>query len=560
MPGKRQFLLLVLFFTILPLAFPDIVIFKTGERKTGMVIESESDSDNILFLSISGEMKIPRSRISKITMEPQDQSYVHIGKGYLGLKDYASAKENIEKALALNPDNEEAISLLSVIQEEINRESARNKQDKALKVDQSLESISELINSQKYQNALDLLEKLQQADLSPTQKENLQSLHFTLYYQWGLNSLDRLNPKGAGEYFEKALSLQPDNQMAFDKLLSIWDSDPTMTAKVIAIYEKQYKNNSEDLALNRKLADLYYRQRDLKSASPYLKKVHMKTKGLDVINAERLREALVNLHSEAALNKKFDSAAQYYQEFLDAFPGEDPTPLYYYKYSQMRQSVADDDFEGHIKLGEFCKQHHLDEEAKSEFFYVLEQNPENPQALKGIMEYAQLDLAEARLAYDKKDYDAALYIISQVVSQYMKLTDVLAAAYELKERAEIEIRRENKELTARARALAGRGDEYYAIAEMHVNAMKSTERRSDIRVLSDKEEAKKFLQRAISVWEAALKIDPTLARRDTEDLGTKISDARNRLVNLTRVVPIPDYYKYRRSSFSSSNKTATTEP
>lgn len=560
MPGKPQSLLLVLFCILLPLAFPDIIVFKTGERKTGMVIESESDPNNIIFISISGEMKIPRSRISKITMESQDQSYVHIGKGYLGLKDYASAKENIEKALSLYPDNEEARSLLSIIQEEINRDLARNKQEKALRVDQSLDDISEMINSQKYEEALTRIEKLQQVELSPAQKDNIQSLYFTLYYQWGLNSLDRLNPKGAAEYFEKALSLKPDSQAVFEKLLTIWDSDPSMTDKVIAIYEKQYKNNPEELALNRKLADLYYRQRNFKGALPYLKKTHKKTNGLDVITAERIREALVNLHSDAALNKKFDLAAQYYREFLDAFPGEDPTPFYYYQYSQMRQSVAEDDYEGHIKLGDFCKKNYLDEEAKSEFFYVLERDPENARALMGIMEYAQRDLAEAQLSFDRKDYDATLYIITQIVTQYMKLTDVLTVAYELKERAEIGIRRENKEMSARAQALAARGNEYYATADMHINAMKSTERRSDIRVVSDKEEAKKFLRRALSVWETALKIDPSLARRESEDLSTKISDAKNRLFNLTRVIPIPDYYKYRRSSFSSSTKKATPEP
>ncbi|MBN1901056.1 tetratricopeptide repeat protein [Candidatus Sumerlaeota bacterium] len=558
MAGKQQFLLLVLFCILLSAAFPDIVVFKSGERKTGMVIEAESDADNIVFLSIAGEMKIPRSRINKITMEPQDQSYVHIGKGYLELKNHASAREYIEKALDLNPDNEDAKALLSVIREEINRELAKNKQEKAFKIDQSLTEISDMIDAQKYENALALIEKYQQADLSAAQKDNLESLHFKLYYQWGLNSLDRLNPKGAGDYFEKALSLQPDNQMVFDKLLSIWDNDPSMTLKVIAIYEKQYKDNPDDVALNRKLADLYYRQRDYKGASPYLKMVHRKTNGLDVINSERLRDSLVNLHSEAAFNKKFDLAAQYYREFLDAFPGEDPTPLYYYQYSQMRQSIADDDYEGRVKLGEFCKQHHLDEEAKTEFFYVLEKDPENSRAQSGIMEYAQRDLSEARLAFDKKDYDATLYIISQIVNQYMKLTDILTAAYELKERTEIEIRRENKELTARAKALAARGDEYFLTAEYHINAMKSTERRSDVRIISDKEEAKKFLQRAISVWEAALKIDPSLARKDTADLTTKITDAKNRLINLTRVIPIPDYYRYRRPSFTS--KSSNTAP
>jgi hypothetical protein len=63
---------------------------------------------------------------------------------------------------------------------------------------------------------------------------------------------------------------------------------------------------------------------------------------------------------------------------------------------------------------------------------------------------------------------------------------------------------------------------------------------------NDKEEAKKLLRRAIDTGEAALQIDPTLAARESEDLNTKLKDARARLLSLTRVVPIPkaDYFKY----------------
>ena len=549
---KKIVLIFLILVFLIPFLNADIVVFKTGDRKTGMVIESGSDPGYIIFISTAGEMKIPRSRISKITIESQDQSFLHIGRGYMGLKDYASAKENIERALKINPDNEEAKALLEQVQKEIKQEAARNKQQKSEKIDKNFEQVRELIKEQDFERALDLLKDIERSELSDSQKKEIKDVYFTLYYEWGLNSLDRLNPKAAAHYFERALTLKPKNQDVFNQLLSIWDKDPKMTVNVIAIYEQQYKVDPDDLEVNRKLADLYFRIRDFKSALPYLIKVHKKSKTRNPIVAERLRDSLGNLHTNAALDKKFELAAKYYREFLDSFPGEDPTPLYYYQYSQMRQNVADDDLEAHVKLGDFCKEHYLDEEAKSEYFHVLQRDAENEKALKGLTEYALKDLQEAELTFRNKDYDATLYLINKIVAQYIKLPDILTTAYELKERAEIELRREEKEKKDRALRLALRGDEYYAEAKMHISHLKSTERRSDFSVVSDKEEAKKFLRRALNVWEAALQIDPTLAQTDKQDLDTKISDARIRLINLTRVVPFPDTYSLRRQSLKKS--------
>ena len=553
---KRNHLLFLIVLILLPsFAFADIVVFITGERKTGLVIESDSDSENIVFVSTSGEIKIPRSRISKITKEPADVSYARIGRGYFDLKDYASAKENLEKALQINPENEDAQKLLADIQEEIKREAARNKQERSQKIDQQLQTVDDLLKEEKFDEAQKLLEETERSETSPDQKTTIKSFYFRLYYKWGLNQLDRLNPKGAAVYFEKALSLQPDNQEVFERLLAIWDKDPNMTEKVIAIYEKRAQQNPDDMDLARKLSDLYFRNGNPEAAFPYLLKVHQKTLGTDAVVAERLREVLSTLHSNAASKKQYPLAAKYYQHLLESFPGEDPTPLYYYQYSEMRQSVSENDFEGHINLGNFCKDHHLDDDAKSEFQYVIARDPANERALKGLSEYAFKDLGEAQRSFEKRDFDAALYQVDQIVNNYMKIPDVLTKAYELKEQAENEIRREQKDKKARAQALASRGNEYYATAESYINNMKSTEVRNDNQIISYKEEAKTFLNRAISVWEAALKIDPALARSDTEDLNTKIQDARQRLYALSHVVPFPDTYSYRRQSLKKSQET-----
>ncbi len=525
------------------IAVADVLIFTTGERKEGL-IKSDKTPDSIVFISAGGEMRIPRSRIAKIIKEPHDVSYVKIGKGYLARQDYAAARRYFEKALELNPGNEDAHKSIDAIEDHLRQEAAHRIRERSEEINLSIKKIGELMEEKKFEEASGLLDKTERANPSPAQAASLKNLKARLHYLWGLNSLDHLNPRGAATHFEKSLAIQPHNQEVFEKLVAIWEKDPNMTENVIAIYKQQYRVNPHNLEIARRLADLYFRTRNYAEAIPYLTKIHEKSTTPDPLIEHRLRNSLAQLYTTAATGKDFVTAALYYRQLLKTFPNQDPTPLYYYEYAGMLKELKPDDYAGHVKLGNFCKEHHLNEEAKKEFLYVLDHNPRNVGALKGLTEYARNDLAEAELAFRKKDYDATVYLVGQIANDYIKLPGILTSAYELKERAENEIRREKRNKSERALRLAQRGDEYYATANAHINALKSTDRRSDIHLMSDKEEAKKFLNRAIGVWEKALKIDPSLARIDSEDLNTKLRDARAKLYSLTRVIPIPkvEYY------------------
>jgi len=545
--------LVAVIFLIAALCSGDVVVFKTGERKIGLIKESESDSDNIVFLSVSGEMKIPRSRISRIDRETKDKGYTHIGRGFLELKDFSTARQYIDRALEINPENEVARALLKEIQTSLQEEAMRRRQEKVNQTDRDLALVCDLITNKKFEKGEQILKNMDQSDFSEEQAKTYQTLNVRLYHKWGDNSLDHLNPRAAAAFYEKALSIDPDNQEIYGKLLPLWEKDPTMTTELIEIYERQY-NKSPNMELAGKLSDLHFRSRNYEKALPYLLTLHKNSKGTNVIAEERLRASFSQLQKDAINVQDYNLAAKIYRQYLDAFPGEDPTPFYYYQYLDMKKGISDDNLEGHIELGNFCREHHLDDDAKKLYRYVLEKDPENEAALKGLKEYAFQDLSEAELAFRKKDYDSVIYMVGKISTDYGKLTAVLTRAYELKERAENEIRREKKEKTARALSLSRRGDEYYAQADFHISALKSTERRSEIRVVSDKEEAKKFLRRAISTWEAALEIDPSLARVDKEDLNTKIKDAEAKLYKLTRVVPIPDTYSSYRQSLKQGEK------
>jgi len=525
--------------------FSDVVILQTGERRLGLVMELKEDPDNVLFETNMGEMKIPRARIARIDKEAPDISYIHIAKGYFQSKDYSKAREYADKALKANPNNTDAAKLIEDIQKSIQDEAQRRLTEKEQQFARSLDEIKRLMAEDKPEEAQVLMDKLQRADLSDPQKEMVQSTLAQLYYQLGLRRLDQLNPRGAAEYFEQSLALNPDNEEVFNRLLTIWQQDPTMTARVIAIYEKRYAKKPGDLETARILASLYLRNNDREKALPYLIVVQEGTKGKDPVIQGQLKETLSFLHENAASNKQFGKAADYFKVLLEFFPNEDSTPLYFYQYSDKLKNLAPDDLEGRNQLGDFCKEHNLEEEGRGLYLYVLDRDPKNERALAGLNYYAQKDLAEAQDAFQKKDYDIAVYLVGQITNNYIKLPDVLTKAYEMKERAENEIRREAREKSARALALARKGDDYYATADQYINALKSTERRGDVRIVSDKEQAKLFLKRAIAAWESALKVDPSLAAPENEDLTTKLRDARAKLLNLTTVLPFPktDIYK-----------------
>jgi len=543
---KGLFILIGLLIILSHYMFADTIILKTGERRIGRVSESKSDPENILFETSVGEMRIPLNRIARIDKETDDVSYMYIARDFFQSKNYSKAAGYADKALKVNPQNKDAQKLIEDIQQAIKEEAKRHAIEHAREVDISLSNIGKLINDNKLDEAQNLMDQIERLALSNQQKQTATSLKGRLYYQLGLLRIDQMNPKGAVEYFEKALAIQPDNQDVFNQLLAIWKNDPAMTSKMIAIYEKRYESNPGNLEVARILTDLYFKERDMAKALPYLIVLKRGTNVADPVTDERLRQVLTALHGNAAAEKKFDKAADYYKVLLEFFPNEDPTPLYYDQYSSQLATLGANDLDGHIKLGDFCKEHKLDEDARERYFYVLGLDAKNEKALAGLTYYASQELAEARDAFDRKEYDTTIYKVGQIAANYAKLPDILAKAYELKERAENELRKETREKNARALALARRGDEFYATAESHINSMMSMERKSGSLIVSDKEEAKKFLNRAIDTWQAALQIDPTLATRESEDLNTKLNDARARLMSLYRVIPFPKPENYPR--------------
>ena len=546
MKSFRIIMILALILSLTTFCFADVLVFKSGERKMGKVIEENTDDENVTFLTVAGRMKIPRNRIARIDNEPDDVSYLRIAEDYFKLNNYGMARDYAERSLAQNPDNEKSQRLLSEIKTAIKRELEKTRKQESMMVDRNLARAEEQINNKKFIEAENLLKEVRNSNNTEKQQQKLRELSFTLHYQWGLDSLDHLDSRGAAQHFETALSYNPDNREVFAKLVSIWEKEPKMTSKVLDIYEKQYQKNPDDMELARKLAGLYIREQKYEKALPLLVKVDKSSEYDDSILKEKLRNTLEVLHDRAASDQNWELAAEYYKKILDAFPNADPTPLYYYEYIRKLEKLDTDDLEAVIDLAYFAKDHQMEQEAKKQFRYVLRKDPEHQRALAGLSDFAREDINEARRAFRKNDFSHSVYLATNVINEYAILPNFVEQARELRERAENEIRKAQRQKSERALALARRGDEYYATANMHISALKSADRVTGGMVINDKVEARTFLKRAISAWEAALEIDPTLAARHKEDLQTKLDDAREKLRRLYTVIPIPETDRFRK--------------
>lgn len=521
----------------------DIIVFTNGQRQDGLILEEDQDGKFITFLSSTGEMKIPQSRIARITRESTDMGYYHIANGYFKMGNLTSAWENIQKALDINPDNSRAEELRNTIRETREEKAREELKAQSLRIQESLEMARTLITENKFNDALELIETAEEAGLSDEQQQIAKQIRTDLYYQWGLNSLDHLDNNGAITHFQKVLELEPDHEGAFDELLTLWENQPGRNPELIAIYKKRYEKNPGNLDLARKLADLYYKQKQFREALPYLLEIKKNSKVPTPTTDRRIKEVMGMEISDAERGGDYEKASELYDRYLKLVPEADPTPKYYYQYLSRIEKLDDDDYEGHIELGNFARKYGMDSLAKERFRYVLEKQPENENARQGLLEYARKDLAEAEMSFRNKEYDATLYLSNKVISEYSNLNTIVARSRELQERAQNEIRKEQRAIAERAISLVRRGDEYRSMAQMHINALMSEDRKTGITIISDRQKARQYLERAINMWEAALKINPALARPDEEDLNFKLREARADLRNLSRIVPFPDTFR-----------------
>lgn len=522
----------------------DIVVLKNGERLEGLAESIPGEADSILFRSSGGSIKIKREKIREIISEPATLGHLKIGDQYLRVGDFDSALAEYKEALELDPEFKEAGQRIKLVEDLLKGKEVEAEQKRLQEISRLVKEAEELEKSWEFEQVLSKLEGAEGLKPTEQQLQQIKKIKISALLGLGQLQLDRFNESGAAESFQEVLELEPTNELAQKLLLQVWERDPSRLNEIISAYQKILAANPEDKATIYKLANAYYDKKEWEKAlNNYEKLIGEQAFSQEFIKT-RLRQLLTSLHIGAAQAENYAEALRYYKKLLELLPGEDPLPLYIYEYAGRRQKISADDINALLELADYCRQNNLQEYAEKGYNEVLTREPENKKALEGLGFYASKLYEEAEYFYNNKQYFLAIKTAQKILDTYPRVVRVIEKASELIERSNNELRRLQRQKEAEAKELAQIGNEYFQRAEQFINSMRSLERRDNVRIFSDREEAKKYLRRAILAWEKALELDPELGELSTGDLRNKLNDAYQRLTVLER--PVPMYFPLRR--------------
>lgn len=516
----------------------DVVILRTGDKVVGLVRDMPSDADKVLLVTASGEVVIPRKQIVEQTRESVSTGYRRIAEVHMESGRWEQALKTLELASEQEPPDPEVPRLLNMAREKMLQDGLSRLEAQASLNRQRLNEVEDSINAKNFEQAQELLDAVRAT--SPTLEilTRVSRLTASLEVAWGLDREDKLDYAGAAKHFTEALRYEPKNQTAVDHLLNIWADDPVHRDDVIAGYRRKLETDPNDILAIRKLADLYLASGLVADALPFLQKIVDSGKFRDQGYGERLSVAYSTLSNEAASQKDYQKAIQLYTEFLKRSPNSDPRPLYFYEYLSRYEKLEPDDLASRVELAEFLKSKGLDTQAFQDIQGLLEKDPKNERAVAMFRDYAQLDLDEAKQDFDQGRYAMAMSGAKKLTQTYTTIPDIVEAASDLYARAEIEMKRAERDRKNQARELVSLGDQYYQQAYFYANQMKTTERDPNVRVISFRHEAIKYARRGGEAYRQAMNIDPNVGSIAGGDLNFKIRDL-NQLYNSLTQPPVP---------------------
>ncbi|MCC6547570.1 hypothetical protein IT570_10420 [Candidatus Sumerlaeota bacterium] len=527
----------------------DVLVLTDGTKLEGRAEAIVGSEDRVAFTSGTGRIELPKSRISEIKQESDSADYTHIGDQYLKARNYPTAVQQYQKALEYDASYDQAQRGLKEAQGAIAAE--QNERLKALqeKMGQQLETIPDLIKTEKYEDADAILKTIMESEATDQQRLTAQRYSRNLYLAWAFSRFDRLDYRGAEEKYLRVMEMDPENKDARDALLKIWITDPRKKQDVLKAYLSKLKEDPNNLEYNQVVGDLLYETQQYEQAIVPLSKVYANPRYANRGYDQKLR----NSYKQAILseydNHDLDKAIATYKEMLTLFRDEDDTNLRVYTYERDKSKLADTDYNGRAQLAKRLQDEGLTQLATREAELILRSDPNN-QIADGILRRdTEAEYARIQEAMSARNFLVARDLALRFMNTQTRYPKLVEGAQEIFNKADIEAKRMEKANREQARTLAERGIEYYNEALRNSDQMSNTERRQSTHPLSYKQEAIKFAKRAIDHFETALRIDPSLGPITGMDLNARLRDAQELYNSLTdRPSRLPTYTRRRGSS------------
>jgi len=519
----------------------DVITFNDGKVYKGLIAEEApgGDSETISFITDTGKLRIPKTRIQQVKNESKAQGYIHIGNAFVAKQSFGEAIKAYQQALDLEPANQAAQQGINNAQSKIGEEQQLNRKEAVDKIEALGVQARQLIGKGDFTGAEKLLKDANQLVPSAEQRTRLAKLISNLYLAWAEERQDKLDAIGAEEKLRLSLAADPNNEQVIDKMLKLWEKDPQKRKQTVNIYETILERHPEDKELRKKLGDLYYEMGQTEDAAHHyleLYRLSDEFKGTEL--ETRLAELLDKLQLQCARQKEWDKAIHYLQILAAINPTQvSPIDTIFYQYNKHLQALKPDDIDGKMQLALYAEQNSLDEEALNLYHQLLKNDRTQKLAQEGIDRYALKALTYALRQFQDGLYGQAGALAEQVRTDFPNSTAVQEKAAELVGKAnaeEVKDRRQKRELAQNA---VKHGDDYYSQAQFYFNNIFSTERRDLPQLGSSRDMAKTYFQYAIHSYQEALQLDPSLQNDPTSPIPVRLKECSSLLQRLNQGAP-----------------------
>ena len=522
------------------LVHADVLVLNDETRLEGRTEPSLSDVNRIAFISGSGRMELPLTRVKEHIEEPDALDWTRVAGQYINSKNYGLAIQYFQRALEADSTFDEARQGLKSAQDALAAQQGERERQTAESVSAQLEKVPGMIKAEAYEDAKKLLEQVLASKATSDQELMARRQMRDLYLAWGFSRFDRLDYSGAEERYLRVLEMDPENAEARDKLLAIWQHDPAKKGEVLKAYQAKLREEPENLEYNRIVANGLYDSQEYEAAIAPLQKVYSAPRYAHQGYDDKLLKSYRQTIQDQESGENLDQAIATFEQMLSIFPNEDTTALTVLKYKRDRRQIADTDYTGWALLVKRVYDQGLTEFAVREAEVVLRYDPTNETALSIIRAEAVSRMTRMDALMAESQYIVVRDMSLQYMKDEVRFTDLVQKAQELYNRADIEARRDEKSNKEKARDIAQRGLEYYNQAMQNVSLLTSRDTRRDARPVNYKSQAIDFADRAIAHYKTAIRMDPSLAGIEGMDLQSRLRDAENLVSGLTdRPSPIP---------------------
>jgi len=392
--------------TVLP---ADIIKLRAGNDVFGQVLAT--DSGIIKIRTPMGLMELPETRVINITKEPEGIIYSKFGKFYLDRKDYEKAVQYYQKALEIDPDQNDYKIALNAAQKA--KETAQKN-----RFDTILEEGNRCLEQGRYWDAFDAFSKITTASPGEPWETKAKSGIAKGYLVQASKAQDirerekiiikvlELDPESAAGHYEMGLIFLQNKKrdQAREEVQTALNHDANLVNAIRLLGLMNYEDK-EYL----KASDLFER---LKTASPDL---YLKVKS-------QLVTCYLELGKKAYQDAQYDESRLWLEKAVNLDPYNDWSLLWKTQYQIRKRDMDSTSAEAHFSLGLWCQDKKLNEEALEHFKAAYQIDSSNYKAKQKVSElndrFAGIYYQSGQQSFKNGNFNKAIENFNKIIQDY----------------------------------------------------------------------------------------------------------------------------------------------